>query len=134
MVVLLSGRTFPLWLPSTQLEIKIEDIAAAFKCAISTDIQNGLQIYNVSSGAALSAKDIVTVIERLLDLESSRKIHVYLLYTPPISTQFSHMECRNTFWIHFFFSYNTHSKTPIRSTSLKMIVHLLCVFYRDAIT
>lgn len=47
----------------------IEDIATAFKSVICNDIQNGIQIFNLSSGDALSAKDIIEVFERLFDLK-----------------------------------------------------------------
>lgn len=74
----------------------IEDIAAAFKCAISTDTQNGLQIYNISSGAALSAKDIITVIERLLDLKIKIKINEELLRSDETSIEYgSNLKAKN---------------------------------------
>tara|TARA_Y100001970_G_C14241481_1_gene865165 strand:+ start:2807 stop:3715 length:909 start_codon:yes stop_codon:yes gene_type:complete len=48
--------------------IHVDDIADAFSLAISTEIETGNETFNLSSGLALSAEEIVNQIEDLFDL------------------------------------------------------------------
>ena len=68
--------------------IYIEDIANAFSLAISSEIENGMQIYNLSTGVPMSAQDIVHSLEALFSLKVNISTDEKLLRTDEESIEY----------------------------------------------
>jgi len=97
--------------------IFVEDIAAAFKCVISNDIPNGIQIYNLSSGNALSAKNIIAVIERLFDLKIEIDINEELFRSDEESVEYgSNLKAKHVLGWQPKFSIEEGLKTIIKNS------------------